>query len=302
VESKTSVRLHVLIVNYNSSDDLKDCLDSLRSEPIDQITIVDNFSAAEDYERLLVLTAALPDVRVHRSLRNLGFAGGMNLAFTIAEPGPDDVIWLVNPDTSISAGAASALVAALTGGSADIVSPVITTGSAESGIVWYGGGGVRIGAGESFHIDRMPAQASPDDFVVSTAFVTGAALMTSVRVWKALGGLREDLFLYWEDTDLSLRAVEAGYRLAVVANATMWHRVGGSSDRSGKSTAYYYYMARNRLVVCGQRTPRVGVLLGPGLRSTIRLAARAAREPENRTRKLMSVVKGSAAGLTAARS
>ena len=60
-------------------------------------------------------------------------------------------------------------------------------------------------------------------------------------------------------------------------------------------------MARNRLVVCGERTPRLGVLFGRGLRASIRLIARAAREREHRWRKVAAVLRGSAHDLGARR-
>ena len=296
--------LHVLIVNYNSAADLRACLRSLIPERPNQIVIVDNDSAVEDYERVVRLAARLPGVTLHRSSRNLGFAGGINQAFALANPAPNDLIWLVNPDATASPGVGAALAAALASGDADIVSPVILTGEGErpgQPTVWYGGGGVRVKAGESFHIATQPTVPAGSGGVVPTGFVTGAALMTCARTWRALHGLREDLFLYWEDTDLSLRALEGGYRLAVVADAQMWHRVGGSSARSGKSEIYYYSMARNRLVVCGERTPRLGVLFGRGLRASIRLTARAAREPQHRWRKVAAVLRGSAHGLGARR-
>ena len=241
----------------------------------------------------------MPEVVVHHSTRNLGFAGGMNLAYSLASPEPGDLIWLVNPDTSTVGGAAVQLARAITTGAADIVCPVITTGSETSDTVWYGGGGVNVGAGESFHVAHRPSFSPHANQVQQTGFVTGAALMTTAKTWESLGGLREDLFLYWEDTDLSLRALEIGLQLAVVANATMWHRVGGSSDRSGKSRTYYYYMARNRLIVCGARSPKLGILLGRGFRSTVRLMARACREPQGSLTKFLAVAHGSFAGLLA---
>lgn len=286
----------VLMVNYNSSSDLRDCLRTLADEPIDRIVVVDNSSAAADFAALELIAATHSNVEIQRSDRNLGFAGGMNLAFAVARPRPEDIIWLVNPDTSVAPGCAEALARALRDDSADIVSPVITTGHGESSAIWYGGGGVRVKQGESYHLATRP-QAQPNQTAVATGFVTGAALMTSANTWSALGGLREDLFLYWEDTDLSLQAIEAGYRLAVVPDAEVWHLVGGSSSREGKSAVYYYYMARNRLIVSGERTPRIGVLVGSGLRSTIRLVARASREPNGRFPKVRAVVMGSIAGL-----
>ena len=138
-------------------------------------------------------------------------------------------------------------------------------------------------------------------------FLSGAALMLTAGTFASLGGLREDLFLYWEDVDLSLAAAAAGLRMAVVLGAQVWHAEGASSRREGDggSAIYYRWTARNRIVVSSDH--RVGrpwsLVLGPGSAETARLLARAlVRERRGRTHKAAEVVAGTWAGLRAARS
>ena len=62
------------------------------------------------------------------------------------------------------------------------------------------------------------------------SFVTGAAMMMHISTFELIGGFREDLFLYWEDVDLSLRAGRAGVRMELVPDARVWHAEGGSAE------------------------------------------------------------------------
>lgn len=105
------------------------------------------------------------------------------------------------------------------------------------------------------------------------------------RTWRELDGFREDLFLYWEDADLSLRAAGQGKRLGLVGNAVIWHAEGGSGEDSGHSVAFHYYMQRNRILVL---RPVVGLrrlVAGSGSRTVLRGLVRALQEPSGRGRK-----------------
>lgn len=122
-------------------------------------------------------------------------------------------------------------------------------------------------------------------------------MFMTVETWNELGGFRPDLFMYWEDAEFSLRASAQGNRLGVVGSARVWHKVGGSQGGDGKSALYFYYMARNRLLVCRPDGGRLGLLAVVGLRYTLRLLRSALRERDERWVKSMAVVRGSLAGL-----
>ena len=78
----------VVIVNYNGGDLTLDCLRRLRATawPADrfQVVLVDNASSDGVVD---TARAEWPDVRIIESDRNLGFAGGCNLALHRGEPG-----------------------------------------------------------------------------------------------------------------------------------------------------------------------------------------------------------------------
>jgi GT2 family glycosyltransferase len=54
-------------------------------------------------------------------------------------------------------------------------------------------------------------------------YVPGAFIMARNDVVRTLGGFRETFFMYFEDTDLCLRAQKIGYRVMVVPGAKVQH-------------------------------------------------------------------------------
>jgi predicted O-methyltransferase YrrM len=59
-----------------------------------------------------------------------------------------------------------------------------------------------------------------------TGYVTGAMIFAPRALWKRLGGFRDDFFLYHDDTEFSLRALKAGFRITVVPVAREEHLPG----------------------------------------------------------------------------
>ena len=74
----------------------------------------------------------------------------------------------------------------------------------------------------------------------------GCAMLLPHDVLKEVGLFDERMFLYYEDTDLSLRIRAAGKRCVVVPGATMKHLVSKTAVRG--SPLSIYYQTRNRLL------------------------------------------------------
>jgi N-acetylglucosaminyl-diphospho-decaprenol L-rhamnosyltransferase len=282
-----------IVVNYRSRRDLEGCVPTLLTAGVDHIVIVDNGSSIEERVALERVFRGNSRVTLYCSERNLGFGAGVNRgAALVPEKYRDGLIWIVNPDILVDEDAMTELATAIERGQVEIASPVIYTGAHRA--VWYGGGDLDIRGGLTRHSARELQRNGPLCYV---DFITGAAPMMSEKTWTTLGGMREDLFLYWEDSDLSIRAKAFGMRLAVVPSARIWHRVGGSGSSIGKSQGYYYYMNRNRLIVCGEIVPKLGIVAGAGIRNTLRLWKAAALERQDRFRKLSACIAGTVDGL-----
>jgi len=92
--------LTIGIVAYNALDKLRACLDSVAAQVLArplQVVVVDNASAEPVAD---TLRADYPWVTLVASARNLGFAGGSNLALAQAQ---HPLLLLLNPDTVLPA-------------------------------------------------------------------------------------------------------------------------------------------------------------------------------------------------------
>jgi len=216
-----------------------------------EVLVVDNDSVDGSPA---VIKEKFPWVRLIPSGANLGFGAGNNLGVRHAR---GEYLVFLNPDTLVSEGWLDALVGELMhgGGSREANSREASSGDAGPGDAGSGDGGSRealnvrpeVGlvtskilmadnpdiintCGNNVHLTGItlcrglgePRTAMGKVEDVSAA--SGAAFAMRREVFEKLGGFDEDMFLYMEDTDLSLRAQLAGYRCRYVPGSIVLHR------------------------------------------------------------------------------
>lgn len=239
-------RLGVIVVNYGASGLIEQNLEVGRYEPAPIVVVVDNWSSAEERARIVTLGQER-DWVVVTPRTNLGFGGGVNRGVAAArERGADDML-LLNPDASIEPADLKALADAALADRHGIYAPIIRR---PDGRVWFQGLWVDHEDGRMRRYDDPPEKGH--------LWLTGACLLIPAEAWDRIGGFDESFFLYWEDVDLSRRALDAGCSLNVVREATAVHDVGGTQSSRGqaKSPVYYYYSIRNRMLYATKHLAR----------------------------------------------
>jgi hypothetical protein len=191
-----------------------------------------------------------PDVELVRSEVNLGFTGGNNLGIDRAlELGADDVM-LLNNDTEVEPDMVERLEAALAAHpDAGALCPLILYAE-PSDLIWYAGASFDPRRGYHGRLegygDRDRGQYAG---VRETNVASGCAMLMPRAVLEEVGGFADDLFLHYEDVDLSLRIRATGRRIYVVGDARMYHKVSAGTGGEHSPTIAYYGM-RNCLEVC----------------------------------------------------
>lgn len=293
--------VHLIMVTYNSSPFLEACLLSLDGEDA-RVVLIDNSEDPEERARTARI-AASHSARYLSAGGNIGFGAGVNRGVAAASPEATDWIWLLNPDTEVETGCLAKLIEAAGQQASSIVSPLITTGP-ERNQVWFAGGDQDLRRGRTVHRGYGRPVEGLSISTTECTFITGAAPLISASLWQALDGMREDLFLYWEDADFSERARAVGATLKVVPEARVWHRVGasGGEPSDGMSANYHYYLQRNRLILAAEMTDSWILPLFTTGREVVRsLAIAAIREKSSRMSKFRSSVQGVVDGLTYSR-
>ncbi len=239
--------ISIISVNFNQTEVTCQMLESVQRQDFRdiEVIVVDNASkescAATVRERF-------PEVKIIESARNLGFAGGNNLAVREAV---GDYFFFINNDTELPDGCIQKLVD-LAEKTPDLgaVSPKILyfpeKKARTNTIIQYVGTttvhpltarNITIGHGEEDH--GQYAVATP------TAYVHGAAMLVPRTVCEKAGLMVEDFFLYYEELDWSERIRRAGFSIWVEPDAHIFHKESLTVAKMGALKTYF--INRNRV-------------------------------------------------------
>lgn len=244
----------LIVVSYGSTDLLATNLPRTVGDSGVRVVVVDSFSGAGERQAVTSL-AAEHGWELLTPATNTGFGGGSNLGAAHALATGARVLVFLNPDawTDPTGLAALAAAAGAQDGSRNsprgrvLVAPRIhrPDGSVYSRGLTY----LRRADGT-----MSGRRTSPSD----VPWLSGACLAVGAELWEELGGFDEDYFLYWEDVDLSWRALALGARLEVVEGAHVVHDEGGTQESRGraKSETYYRYDIRNRMLFAHKNLAR----------------------------------------------
>lgn len=256
---------HVILVNYNEWQATVACWRRLLVQegltPV--VWVVENGSGNDSWEKLVRASQSWPgtvrlaealiedsplEASLHliRSDRNLGFAGGVNLALRqIQSLDSWDWVWLLNNDTEPQADALLQLAEFAQNYPAKLLSPCLIQGSLNNpGPIQALGSKISPWKGSSEHI-------LDEQRLGEIQYLVGAALAIHRQVLEKVGPLPEDCFLYFEDTEYCFRAREQGFELAVVPASKVYHAV----SLSVPSRVKLYYFNRNLLDFFARRYP-----------------------------------------------
>ena len=252
-EAGTGPRVTVAIVAYQSGDFLQPCVDALAAQSFAdfEAVIVDNDSTDGSIEAL-----RLPDARfrVRRMGRNLGFAGGNNVA---ARESRAPWFATLNPDTRVDPGWLEALMAATVRWpqAASFGSTQVSLDDPDTldgvGDVWHA-----AGVAWRARLGRPVSETPPESEVFAPC---GAAALYRRDLFVDHGGFDERFFCYCEDLDLAYRLRLLGWTAVQVADAVVRHAGSGISGRTSEFTLFHGH--RNRVWTYLKNTPGVWVWL-----------------------------------------
>jgi GT2 family glycosyltransferase len=230
----------VVVVTFNHRHVVPRCLDALRETlgPADEVIVVDNASADGTAD---AVATGYPWVRLLRAGHNGGYGAANNLGASVAR---GEYLVLLNPDTVPLPGWLEALLGGLTPAAPGQPGPEVLA----TARLLLAGAPHRVDTfGNEVHISGittsrgwdLPAVwgAAPEE----VAAVSGACFALRRALFQRLGGFDARLFLYFEDTELSLRARLAGCRCVALPGARVLH-----DHRPGFSPAKLRYLERNR--------------------------------------------------------
>lgn len=235
--------ISVITVNYNGLELTSALVRSLERHvrtPL-EVIVVDNGSRTDE---AALLAERHPHIRVIRSERNLGFAGGNNLGIGVAE---GRYLLLLNNDTEVEQDTLHLLAERLDSHpELGAVCPKIRFYDPPRTIQFAGytpltaitlrNGLVGFGEPDDGRWDKAG----------ETPYAHGAAMMLRREVIEQAGPMPETYFLYYEELDWSVRIAEAGFRIGYEPRCTVFHKESRTTGPA--SPLKTYYLTRNRLL------------------------------------------------------
>lgn len=229
----------VIIVTYNSEDEIAACLGAVFSERryvSMQVIVVDNASSDSTVE---IVRVRFPKVKLLLPGCNLGFSKGVNYGARHADA---DFVLLLNPDTVVRRHAIDVIVGfarahpqyGLYGGRTfktdGRLEPLSCLGLPTLFSTLMFATGLNHLAPGSPLLNPESLGGWKRDTVREVGAISGCFLLVSTVVWQQLGGLDENYFMYGEDVDFSIRARALGYRPVICPDAELVHKLGTSSE------------------------------------------------------------------------
>lgn len=248
-------KVGIVYLSYHSESYWDDVVSALRKMTYPkervELIVVDNphpeFGSSMPYirDRIVPLSGTdVPRVTTLPQETNTGYAKGNNMGIIKALELGCDYVCLHNDDGFMDPECLSKLVeAAEADNTIGALQPLVMlypetnkVNSAGNRYHYLGFGGT-----QDYGVPKEQLHVQPVQKISYASFA--CALIRADRL-RDVGMLDEDLFMYHEDLEYSLRLKLAGYTVALVKDALFYHKYQFS-----RSTLKFYYMERNRYAV-----------------------------------------------------
>jgi len=232
-----TLKLSIIIPNWNGAHHLPDCLDSLREQHFRNFDawVIDNGSHDATFDVL----QRYPEVHLLSLEQNYGFTGACNAGIQATY---GDIVILLNNDTAVDAHWLTEIAAAFA------QHPEV--GILASKMLLFDQRNTFHTAGDTLTVDGLPHNRGVWQEDIGQfdhpAYIFGACGGSAAyrrTMLDEIGLLDDDFFFSFEDVDLAWRAQLSGWHCLYVPTAIVYHKL----KASGGGVTASFYDGRNRL-------------------------------------------------------
>jgi GT2 family glycosyltransferase len=225
--------ISIVIVSYNVSALLRDCIRSVYKQNLPlELIVVDNQSTDDSVS---MLRAEFPQVKLIVNDDNVGFSEANNQGMRVSS---GNYILLLNPDTEIKDGTLQNMLDYAQSASNDfLLGPRLLNSDGTLQVSAWKQPSVKAMIAEAFYLHRLfgvseyPSQKFQSAF--SPGMISGAAMFFPRALFEKTKGLDPQLF-WMEDADFSVRVDLLGAKLVYDPNMEVIHHSGQSSKKNLK--------------------------------------------------------------------
>lgn len=232
----SQLNLSIIIVNYNASIYLFECIDSIfkyLSNINYEIIVIDNASTDDSLEKIRGLNCTIVKLQ-----ENVGFVKANNIGANIAN---GKYLYFLNPDTILLDGNVSVLLNFIEENSdIGVIAPKVLNPNLSiqftcrkeptiRRLFFYLFGFSKLFKRINFFVDY---KMELEDFneILYPDWVSGCAIIIKKELFQSANGFDEDLFMYWEDVSLCKSIRLKGYKIVFNPEHSIIHYGGISSS------------------------------------------------------------------------
>ena len=246
----------IITVNYNQSAVTLEFLASLKQStyPNLEIFVVDNGSPNDHPE---ILKEKYPEINLMMTGKNLGFAGGNNVAVRKAK---GKYLLFINNDTEVDPGFLEPMVNLLENNKeVGMVSPKIHFFHTPETFQFAGFTKISPITIRNKAIGFGEIDTGQYNHICETDSIFGAAMLVPKKIVAEVGMMTEVFFLYYEEHDWAERIMRAGYKIYFCGESLVKHKESISTVK--ESPFQIYYLNRGRLLFARRNTFGINHLL-----------------------------------------
>lgn len=246
--------LDIIIVNWNSGNHLRECLASIVSAEksrfhLARVAVVDNASEDGSCDRLE--PSDLPLTLIHNT-ENRGFAAACNHG---ANGSQADYLLFLNPDTQLFQETLDKPLEFMQrpeNGHVGICGVRLIDDFNVTAISCARFPSLKIFFGKMTGLDRISPRLFPSHILSREECrqnsevdqVIGAFFMVRKTLYDSNQGFDERFFVYFEEVDFAFRAKEKGYSSYYLADVSLYHKGGASSQKVKAKRLFYSLRSR----------------------------------------------------------
>lgn len=236
----------ISILNYNNFLATKKCVNSVlfSKQKNTEIYVVDNNSSDNSF---LNLKREFPKLKITKSKVNGGYAAGHKISVSYAIKNKFDFIWILNNDLKVRKNTLEPLVASALKLGLGLYGS-ITLKSESPDIINFGGGladdislPFNYNSFQNYSLEKYLKDPKPR--VVQS--IEGSSFLIPIDIINNHGFMREDFFMYGEETDYCYRLNKLGIKSFVVPESIVIHK--GAESLKDQKHLETYYRRRNFL-------------------------------------------------------
>lgn len=226
------MKITIAIPNFNGEKLLEKNLPNILDSGADEVLIADDGSKDKSWELLSKLQSTNNKLQVYKHKKNFGFIPTVNELF---EKAKGDIVVLLNNDVWVQKDFLKDIQRHFKNKS--VFAVTLHEGGEGPSVAFWKDGFFEFKRGKELRIIQKSAWAS------------GGSAAFKKSIWKNLDGF-DNIFapFYWEDIDLSFRALKAGYEILWEPNARVTHEHGTTIEKSHKKRFTNWVKERNQLL------------------------------------------------------